>query len=913
LTQPAGLTANITAKAISITGNSIADKIYDGNATATIIGTAALSGVLPGDAASVILGGTPLATFANTSVETGKPVTISGYSISGSASGNYSLSQPGGLTANITAKSITITGINISNKQYDGNTTATISGTAALSGVLSGDAANVTLGDTPAATFATAGLGTAKSVTISGYSISGSASGNYSLTQPIGLTADITAKILTISAQPVSKVYDGNTTATLNFDTFDMASGLVGNEDVSLIYASATYDTKNVGTGKAITISGLALSGIDKDNYRLNTFSTNGEITTKSLTASVIGTVSKVYDGAVTATLASANYSLSGVLSGDAVVLNNPTSGSYDTRNIGTGKIVTVNGLSISGTNAANYSLGSTSISGAVGTITTKNLTASLTGIVSKIYDGTTVAGLNASNYILSGVVPGETVVLNNPTSGSYDNRNAGAGKTVTVNGLSISGIDGASYSLASTNINGTVGTITAKALTITADNKEKFLGTANPELTVRYDGFVTGEESNVLSTQPSIVTTADINSGLGDYPITASGAVAQNYNISYIGGILSIKPGAPTSVGLAAVTLYEHKPAGTLVGTLNSTSNDPNAVFTYSLVAGTGDADNVDFNIVNNELRTVTPLNYEAQQNYKIRVRSTTQYGFSLDQDFVIQLNDVNEAPTLNAIENQIICYNKDEQRINLSGITAGPDVNQTTTLSVLSNTNSLFQNLSIAGNQLRYTIANNQSGTAVVTLTVKDNGGTANGGVNEISRSFTITVNPLPVITITSDKGNSISRGESVVLTASGGVKYKWTTLGAIGGKETSQFLVRPLSTTTYVVTAETAGGCVAEASFKVEVKGDYQAIEAENFITPNGDGVNDTWVVKNIDAYPAHTLTIVDRAGRIVYKVRNYKNDWDGRLNASLLQEGTYYYLFRFDQPNVRVMKGFITIVR
>ncbi|WP_316819379.1 YDG domain-containing protein, partial [Pedobacter nyackensis] len=195
----------------------IADKIYDGNTTATISGTAALNGVLPGDAASVTLGGTPLATFANASVETGKPVTVSGYSISGSASGNYSLTQPAGLTADITAKTITITGINISNKEYDGNVTATISGTAALNGVLSGDVANVTLGGVPTGTFATAGLGTAKSVTISGYSISGSASGNYSLTQPAGLTASITAKSITITGINISnKQYDGNTTAMIS-------------------------------------------------------------------------------------------------------------------------------------------------------------------------------------------------------------------------------------------------------------------------------------------------------------------------------------------------------------------------------------------------------------------------------------------------------------------------------------------------------------------------------------------------------------------------------------------------------------------------------------------------------------------------------------------------------------------------
>src|SRR5205823_2598037 len=100
------------------------------------------------------------------------------------------------------------------------------------------------------------------------------------------------------------------------------------------------------------------------------------------------------------------------------VSLNNPTSGSYDAKNVGTGKTVTVSGLAISGTDAGNYQLGAATISGAVGTITAAPLTASLTGTVSKVYTGTTGAALAAGNYSLSGVVGSDVVTLNNPTSG---------------------------------------------------------------------------------------------------------------------------------------------------------------------------------------------------------------------------------------------------------------------------------------------------------------------------------------------------------------------------------------------------------------------------------------------------------------------------------------------------------------
>ena len=77
--------------------------------------------------------------------------------------------------------------------------------------------------------------------------------------------------------------------------------------------------------------------------------------------------------------------------------------------------------------------------------------------------------------------------------------------------------------------------------LTITADNKTKTAGEANPELTVSYEGFVNGETASVLTKQPAVTTTATTGSVAGDYPITASGATAANYEITYVEGTLTV------------------------------------------------------------------------------------------------------------------------------------------------------------------------------------------------------------------------------------------------------------------------------------------------------------------------------------------------------------------------------------
>ena len=85
------------------------------------------------------------------------------------------------------------------------------------------------------------------------------------------------------------------------------------------------------------------------------------------------------------ATLVAGNYTLGGIIGSDVVALNDPTAGTYDTIHVGTGKTVSVTGLTLSGANSSDYSLVATTASGAIGTITTAQLTAALTGTVSKV------------------------------------------------------------------------------------------------------------------------------------------------------------------------------------------------------------------------------------------------------------------------------------------------------------------------------------------------------------------------------------------------------------------------------------------------------------------------------------------------------------------------------------------------
>jgi len=117
-------------------------------------------------------------------------------------SGNISLSTTGHPTidvaianSTVSAKGLTISGLTANNKVYNATNTATLAGTAALVGVETGDAGNVTLAGSPSSTFADALVGTAKAVTVTGYSITGTAAGNYSVYAQSVITASITTNM----------------------------------------------------------------------------------------------------------------------------------------------------------------------------------------------------------------------------------------------------------------------------------------------------------------------------------------------------------------------------------------------------------------------------------------------------------------------------------------------------------------------------------------------------------------------------------------------------------------------------------------------------------------------------------------------------------------------------------------------
>src|SRR5690606_27000175 len=114
----------------------------------------------------------------------------------------------------------------------------------------------------------------------------------------------------------------------------------------------------------------------------------------------------------------------------------------------------------------------------------------------------------------------------------SFDTKNVGTGKTVTLSGFALSGDDADNYTLS--GVATTTANINQKELTVTAVNNSKVCGQANPELAVSYSGFVTGENEDILDVKPTASTSADGNSTNSSYAIIASGGEDNNYSFKY-------------------------------------------------------------------------------------------------------------------------------------------------------------------------------------------------------------------------------------------------------------------------------------------------------------------------------------------------------------------------------------------
>ncbi len=175
----------------------------------------------------------------------------------------------------------------------------------------------------------------------------------------------------------------------------------------------------------------------------------------------------------------------------------------------------------------------------------------------------------------------------------------------------------------------------------------------------------------------------------------------------------------------------------------------------------------------------------------------------------------------------------------------------------------------------------------------------------------SAEITFLPKPEVMASADQTQVIP-GTKVHLTAEGALTYQWNHPELMDNSLSSTPIATVFDSTLFVVVGKNADGCIDSASVFISIPpGNDLNITPMKLFSPNGDGIDDEWIVKNIESYPESSLTIYNSNGRIVYQANPYKNDWKAVYQGRDLPEGVYYFIIKDEDKKPRT--GSITLIR
>ncbi|NLR82566.1 MBG domain-containing protein [Chitinophaga eiseniae] len=686
---------------------------------------------------------------------------------------------------------------------------------------------------------------------------------NYPITVGIGgLTAanyDFQFTGATLTVTPATQAITFNTLANKTYGDADFTLNASSNSSLAITYSVVSGPATI--SGNTVTITGAGNVTIAADQAGDNRYQAAAQVTQSFSISKAILTVtannkSKIYlqpnpklDYTITGFVKNENAS---VVSDSAAISTtadiNSTIGTYP---------ITVTTGNIS---AANYDFnfvnGTLAVTSASQTITFSAIANKTYGDAAFTVNATSDAGLPVSYSVQSGpaTINGNTVTI------------TGAGSIA----ITASQAGNSNYG-AATPVTQTL-QVAKAALTVKAnDDTRVYNGTAYTGGNgVSYSGFVNGDDATKLSGSLSYAGSSQSAIDAGSYIITPAGLSSSNYDISFTNGQLVITR--------ATQQITFNSPG-------DKNQGDPDFTLTASSSSG-------------------LPVTFSSDASNVISVTgNTAKVGAAGVAHITATQPGNNNYEAATAVVQTINVTAYSEPVITASGDIVFCEGGSVTLQSSTAPAYEWYlNNVKIAG-------ANSQS------LLVKESG---NYSVKAIysssyqlsSTALQVTVHPTPVGNVQANGNTTISKGETIRLVASGGSSYSWEPATGLNNPAIAAPMARPAVTTTYQVTISNAFGCSVTRDITITVKEDYK-LEANNIITPNGDGKNDTWVVKNIDMYPQNEVKVFDRAGRLVFQQHGYTNNWNATVNGQPLAEGTYYYIIDLGD-NKPQFKGFITII-
>jgi gliding motility-associated-like protein len=392
----------------------------------------------------------------------------------------------------------------------------------------------------------------------------------------------------------------------------------------------------------------------------------------------------------------------------------------------------------------------------------------------------------------------------------------------------------------------------------------------------------------------------------------------------------------SPTNISLSPSSINENNAANAVVGTLSSTDADTGDTHTYTLVSGLGSTDNASFTIVGNQLKAISAFDFETKSSYSIRVITTDAGGLTFEKVFTITINDVDEDTDGDGVLDPKEITDGTSRTDSCDFIPASQTIapssawnaadcdgdGVTNAQEKLDGTNPLKVDTDGDGvkdgtektdgtsgvNACQFVLANQNT-----TPSTAWNAADCDGDGLTNSREKTLGLNPLladtdgdglsdgveaslgtnPLITDTDGDGIADNRDNCPLTPNANQADNDQDGKGDVCDNDDDNDGV-----------LDTVDNCPLNANTDQadrdrDGKGDVCdtiEINVSQTITPNGDGVNDTWVIYNLSNYPGTIVRVFNRWGKEVFYSNDYQNNWTGHYkdnSEKLPTSGSYFY--------------------
>ena len=516
-----------------------------------------------------------------------------------------------------------------------------------------------------------------------------------------------------------------------------------------------------------------------------------------------------------------------------------------------------------------------------------------ITGITgdSKVYDGTISASATGTKSLV-GVVGEDDVSISGTPTYTFASANVGTGFTITTTGYTLGGLDASKYTLTQPTLSAN---ITAAELTITgltADNKVyDGTTTATASGAATLSGIIGADDVSIKETGVYTFANANVADGItvNTSGYTISGADTGNYTLTQPTLSANITAAELTITGLTAVDkVYDGTTAATASGTAtlsgiigaDDVSIKETGVYTFASV---NVADGITVNTSGYTINGDDSGNYAltqptlsanitpAQLTVTPVAGQNKVYG-SAEPNLSYEVTGFVTGETAANLDTAVAIARAQGEDVGLYRIT----VSEATAMNYdITFDNSIDFEITKA---LVTVIANDQSkivGDALPNLTISYDG--------FVNGETAAVLDEAPVTSTMATEDSSV--GDYVIALSS----------GADGNYE-----IEIIEGTLTILPDE--NGTVLPVKIKVGM-------------SPNGDGINDTWVIKDIEKFPNSVLRIYSRSGNVIFQMKGYDNSFEGfsnKVNGSAkLPTGPYIYTIDFNTPGVPPAKGWMYI--